>query len=77
MDRLKALLRQPEFHVLLLFISFLLFVYPLLIVLNNGGTAIVLLSFFFPWAIIILMLFLVSRSYAIEENEDPKNGGGE
>ncbi|MCB0190325.1 MAG: hypothetical protein KDJ65_00120 [Anaerolineae bacterium] len=74
MDKLKALFRHPEFHGLFLFISVLLFVYPLLIVLNHGGTAIVLLSFFFPWALIILMLFAVSRSYTPEENEDVQNG---
>lgn len=75
MDKLKVLLRQPEFHGLLLFISLLLFTYPLLIALNRGGTAIILLSFFFPWAVIIVMLFLASRSYVTEENEDPQNGG--
>ncbi|MCB0208563.1 MAG: hypothetical protein KDJ52_04520 [Anaerolineae bacterium] len=75
MDKLKALFRQSEFHGLLLFISILLFVYPLLIVLNNGGTTVVLLSFFFPWAIIILLLFAISRSYITEENEDQENGG--
>lgn len=75
MDKLKALLRQPEFHGLLLFVSFLLFTYPLLIVLNDGNTALVLLSFFFPWAMIILVLFLASRSYISEESEDRENGG--
>ncbi len=77
MKRIKVLLRQPEFHALLFILGLILFSYPLLIMTNESHPASVYLSLFLPWGLMILLLFLTTRSYIpshSERNNDDDNG---
>lgn len=79
MDKIKSTLRQPEFHIFLFCFGLLLFSYPLFLMSNKAGAAEVLLFLFLPWATVILIMFLMSRSYAMpsaDENEDQEEGEG-
>ncbi len=77
MERLKILLNQFEFHLLLFLAGLVLFTQPLLIMASNGSPDSVLLSLFLPWAAIIVLLFLASRSYRSRaaEHEESQDGG--
>ena len=79
MEKLKSMARQPEFHVCLFILGLLLFSYPLSLMSAMAEPGRVLLSLFMPWAGIILILLLISRSYEkirSGESEDRQEGGG-
>jgi hypothetical protein len=62
MKRLKDLLRQAEFQILLFLFGIFPFSWPILGVLENKHPLAVALYLFAGWAGFILLLFLVSRS---------------
>lgn len=76
--RIKVLLNQPEFHAILFVLGLILFSYPLLIMSKEGHPTSVYLSLFLPWGVMILLLFLTTRSYGVAEsdlNQDDEDGG--
>lgn len=78
MKKLKFLLRQPEFHGLLFVLSLILFSYPLLVMSNASHPKTIYLSLFLPWGIIILLLFLTSRSYpTLQQEKGPDHQDGD
>jgi hypothetical protein len=52
-----------EFHVLLFLVALVLFCRPVLLMLGPEHPRTIVLSFFLPWAGVVGMLFVVSRSY--------------
>jgi hypothetical protein len=62
MEKLKELLRQPAFHTLLFCFSFVALIWPLLSVLHLQPPGAVLGYLFLFWAMLIVFLFLISRS---------------
>lgn len=73
MKRLKGALRQPEFHAVLFSLGALLFSYPLLLMANTEPPRVIYLALFLPWAIIIAVLFLITRSYSVPHSEQAQN----
>lgn len=69
MKRLKILLKQPAFHAFLFGLCLILFSYPLLVMSNMGLPGRVYLSLFLPWAAIIMLLFLTTRSYTVSHSD--------
>lgn len=67
MERLRGLMRQTEFHVLLFFVCFFLFGWPLATIADLERLEMVFVYLFVTWAIVIVLLFLVSRS---QDGED-------
>ena len=61
MERLKALLKQTEFHLLLFFVSLFLFGWPLATSADLKQLELTFFYIFVAWTIVILLLFLVSR----------------
>ena len=64
MKRIKRLLQQPEFSVVLFVIGLVLFVRPLLVMSVMDPSHAVLLSIFLPWIFIIVLLIFVSQNLA-------------
>ncbi len=62
MERLRALLRQTEFHVLLFFVCLFLFGWPLATSADLEQLELMFVYIFVAWTIVVLLLFLVSRS---------------
>ena len=75
MKRLRTLLQQPEFSVVLFVIGLVLFIRPLLAMSVTARAQSVLLSIFLPWAFIIILLFLVSQSLASSGDVSPTDKG--
>ena len=71
MKRLKSLLKQTEFHILILCLSLILFSWPFL------ASSIMLLPerlftyFFLVWGLIIFVLFLMSRNHLSPPADEP------
>jgi hypothetical protein len=66
-------LRQHAFHVLLLFIALIVFIKPMVLTTGSERPGQVVLELFVPWALVILVLFLVGRS---DDTPDPEAPGG-
>ncbi len=64
-EKLRNVLKTVECHILLFFISLIVFIYPIIMMSGVDNPITILLSFFLPWAIVIFVLFLASRSYSI------------
>jgi uncharacterized membrane protein len=64
MKRIKRLLQQPEFSVVLFVVGLILFIRPLLAMSVSAPSHTVLLSIFLPWIFIIVLLMLVNQSLA-------------
>jgi hypothetical protein len=62
MDRLRALMRQTEFHVLLFSICLFLFGWPLATIADLDRLEGMFVYLFVTWAIVIVLLFFVGRS---------------
>lgn len=67
MKRLKALLQQPEFSIVLFLFGCVLFVRPLLVMSEMGRSWV---SVFLSWTLIIALLFIVSQSLATTPSVD-------
>ena len=61
-ERMKGLFRQTEFHLLLFCLSAFLFVWPFLTRPDMWSPAVMFVYLFLVWGIIIVILFLFSRS---------------
>jgi len=70
--KLRFILRQPEFPLLLFFFSLFLFVAPFQRNADKTGMGATFIYFFLAWGGIILVLFLMSRELSGEpdKNED-------
>ncbi len=62
MERLKALLRQTEFHLLLFVLCMVLFGWPVVTFPDIRRLEVMFVYLFVAWTIVIFLLFLVSRS---------------
>lgn len=62
MERFSSLLRQTEFQVLLFFVCLFLFGWPLATSADLKQLEWMFIYLFVAWAIVVLLLFLVSRS---------------
>lgn len=77
MKRLKALMSQTEFHIILFCLALILFIQPLLTMPQKDSAGAIVLSVFLPWGLAIVLLFLTSRSYAeplAQDREEQKDG---
>ena len=75
MKRHAQLLRQPEFHIWLFCILFLLSNWPLLAVSASSGLMSIFCYLFVLWSISIVLLFLIQRS--LRRNAPSEEGDGE
>ncbi len=62
MERFRELLRQTEFHVLLFFVCLFMFGWPLATSTDLKQLEMTFVYVFVAWTIVILLLFLVSKS---------------
>jgi hypothetical protein len=58
----SAVLRQHAFHLLLLVVALIVFCKPMLLPSESESPARVVLELFVPWALVVVVLFLVARS---------------
>jgi hypothetical protein len=70
MRKLATVMRRPAFLVLLAVLSAIVFCKPVLLATENEHPGRVLLEFFIPWALVVLVLFLVGWSQRRAEPED-------
>ena len=77
MDKLKALMRQPEIYILLFCLAFFLFVRPLLVMAGIKSASAVLLSLFLPWIIVIVVLWFMDSRWVAPPPESPDREDGE
>jgi len=76
MRRLRALLGQAEFQVVLFFLCIVLFGWPLISPSNGERVEVIFLYLFLSWSVVILLLFFVSRSQSIPaRSEDSEKAG--
>jgi hypothetical protein len=73
MQRLKALLCQQEFHVLFFCLAFVLFSWPVVSFSDIARLRTMFIYLFVVWGLIVLLLFLVSRS--IETHDESREDG--
>jgi len=66
--KLSTVLRQHAFHLLLLFLALVAFIKPMVLATGNERPGRVVLELFVPWALVIVVLFLVGRS---DDTPDP------
>lgn len=76
MERLKALLRQTEFHLLLFVLCMVLFGWPVVTFSDMHRLEVMFAYLFAAWALVIFVLFLVSRSLE-SADESKKSDDGE
>lgn len=65
MEKLRALLRQTEFQGLLFFTCLVLFGWPVVSFGDVERLEVMFVYLFVAWAIVIVLLFLVSRNQEI------------
>jgi hypothetical protein len=71
MRNLARVLRQHAFHLLLLFVALIVFVKPMVLTTGDEGPGRVVLELFVPWALVIVVLFLIGRSDATSDPGPP------
>ena len=69
MRKLSRVLQQHAFHVLLLFVALIVFIKPMVLTSGSESPVRVALELFVPWAIVIVILFLIGRS---DDTPDPE-----
>jgi len=74
MRNLARVLRQHAFHLLLLFVALIVFVKPMVLTTGDEGPGRVVLELFVPWALVIVVLFLIGHS---DDHPDPGAPPGE
>jgi fucose 4-O-acetylase-like acetyltransferase len=77
MEKLKHVLRQTEFHLLVFLFGFLAVNWPFLGVFQHRSPGIILPYFFFIWTILIIALFLISRGIKARPSQNKEDGQGE
>lgn len=73
MEKIRALLRQTEFQVLLFFVCLILFGWPVVSFSDAERLVVMFVFLFTAWTIVILLVCLMSRcqeSGAQSEKED-------
>jgi hypothetical protein len=70
MRKLSTVLRQQAFHALLLFGALVVFSKPAMLTFPGESPLEVLLEFFLPWAVIIVVLFMVGLGLNREGNDE-------
>jgi len=78
MMKLKQLLRQPEFHLFVFCLLFMLCNWPFLSIAGSHGLMGIFVYLFVVWAALILLLFFIQRSLrgtASGEDGDEEGGG--
>jgi hypothetical protein len=75
MERLKALLRQTEFHLLLFVLCMVLFGWPVVTFSDMRRLEVMFVYLFVVWALVIVVLFLVSRSLESADDSDKSPNG--
>jgi len=71
MRELSSVLRQHAFHLLLLFVALIVFCKPMFLATESESPTRVVLELFIPWALVVLVLFLIARSH--DEPPDPED----
>jgi hypothetical protein len=71
MKRLKSLLKQTEFHILILFLSLVLFSWPFLASSFMLLPERLFVYFFLVWGLIIFVLFLMSGNSHSPPQKEP------
>jgi hypothetical protein len=74
MRNLARVLRQHAFHLLLLSVALIAFVKPMVLTTGSESPGRVVLELFVPWALVIVVLFLVGWS---DDSPDPEAQPGE
>jgi len=70
-------MRQPEFHIFVFCLLFMLFNWPFLAISAKSGLMSVFSYLFVAWAILILLLFLMQRTLrGTASGEEGDNEGG-
>ncbi len=75
MERLRKLFKQTGFHIFLFFLSLILFGWPLVHFSNVKRLEVMFYYLFAAWALVIVLLFVVSRGLSESaETEETENG---
>jgi Na+-driven multidrug efflux pump len=76
MEKVGNLSKKLGFSVLVFFICLFLFSWPILSITNKGHPEIIFLYLFLVWLIIIILIFIMSRSYRnLSSNEGRTDKG--
>lgn len=70
MKKIQHLITQVEFHMLLAVLSVLVVSWPVLSTPEHQQPENMFVYLFLPWAILILLLLLISRSYARDVSQE-------
>lgn len=70
MRRLRYLLGETEFHILLFFLCFFLFGWPFVSFSDVARLEFVFIYLFITWLVVILLLYLVGRSQAEKDKRE-------
>lgn len=76
MKWLNRLLRQTELHVLLFALGFVSLNQPILSIFHGKNPEDIFTYFFVIWALVIVMLALMSRACRTSATEDDEDGTG-
>jgi len=68
--RFKKVLKQTEFHILFLCLSFIALTWPFLIISQDITQGVLFLYLIVCWFIIIVLLFLISNNVGPSKIED-------
>jgi hypothetical protein len=71
MERFKKLFRQTEFHIVLFFLSLVLFGWPIVHFPDAHRAENMFVYLFLAWGMVIVVLYLVSTT--LVESGDPKD----
>lgn len=71
-----VLLRQPEFHIFVFCVLFLLLNWPFLAISAQSGLLSIFRYLFALWSMLILLLFLIQRSLRGKSSGDGDEEGG-
>jgi len=78
MTRLRQLLRQPEFHIFLCCLLFILINWPFLSIYAKKGLMSLFVYLFVLWALFIVLLFIVhgilTRPDSDESGDEDRGG---
>jgi len=77
LKRYSNLLKQPAVQALLFCLGFILFNWPFLGIFQLKQPAVMFLYLFLIWAIAILLLFFMGRSYNRATSEENKKSEGQ
>jgi hypothetical protein len=76
-EKLTALLRQTEFHLILFFLCLIFFGWPVVSFPDVDRLVIVYKYLFGAWAAVIVVLYLMSRSQDVPPDTDESDTSGQ